>query len=290
MEKIEEFSSKLIESLESKDFERYKRCRNLLVSEVIDEMLILKNIQDFLLVGKALTIISDDLAAKNHVIYKRVILTAVYCLLSVLLKDKNDAKHKNAFATALLLIIFTENEDFLATNYFIDKFVNVQKAAEQYTAMQCVFYWIYKLSNYPVNLDARTGHRVLNTFTKIITQIPDEAQRKRLIDFEYGNFESIVQTIDIDLALKYPGIDVMMSDYEITMSRIGRMFKATSLYFTDSTDSNIDPRNRTPNPQPSRIGSATMTGSNIPARGNNNGGCFSIILIAITFAIASILI
>ena len=289
MEKIEEYSAKIIESLESKDFERYKRCRNLLVSEVIDEMLMLKNIQDFLLVGKALTIISDDFAVKNHVIYKRVILTAVYCLLSVLLKDKNDAKHNNALASALLLIIFTEDEDFLAANYFIDKFVNVQKAAEQYTAMQCVFYWIYKLSNYPVNLETRTSHRVLDSFTKIITQIPDEGQRNRLIDFEYGNFESIVQTIDIDLTLKFPGIDVMMSDYEITMSRIGRMFKATSLYFTSSTDSDIDPRNRTPNPQPSRIGSATMTASNVPTRGNTNGGCLSIILIAITFAIASIL-
>ena len=66
MEKIEQYSVNLLESLEKNDISRYQRCRNIVVAEVEDEMLMLRNIQDYLLVGKALTIILDDFAVRNH--------------------------------------------------------------------------------------------------------------------------------------------------------------------------------------------------------------------------------
>ena len=50
MEKIEQYSANLLESLEKNDISRYQRCRNIVVAEVEDEMLMLRNIQDYLLV------------------------------------------------------------------------------------------------------------------------------------------------------------------------------------------------------------------------------------------------
>lgn len=288
MEKIEQYSANLLESLEKNDFSRYQRCRNIVVAEVEDEMLMLRNIQDYLLVGKALTIILDDFAVKNNIIYKRVLLSAVYCLLSVLLNDKNDNQQNNAMASALLLILFTENENFIGADYLIDKFVNAQKAAEQYMAMQCVFYWIYKLSKYPVSIKPRTSIRVLDAFTHTITQIPDENQRKRVVDFEYKNFESMVKSIDMDLTLKYLGVDTMMIDYDVMMNRISKMFKTTSSYFIGSNESNVDPR-IIPNSstETSKSYSSNSSGSN----GNySNSGCMFLIIALVSIAVTISLI
>ena len=287
MEKIEQYSAYLLESLEKNDFSRYQSCRNIVVAEVADEMLMLRHIQDYLLVGKALTIILDDFAVKNNTIYKRMLLSAVFSLLSVLLNDKNDNQQNNAMASALLLILFTENENFLGADYLIDKFVNVQKAAEQYTAMQCVFYWMYKLSKYPVSMKPRTSIRVLDAFTHTITQIPDENQRKRLIDFEYKNFESMVKSIDMDLTLKYLGVDAVMIDYDVMMNRISKMFKTTSSYFTSSKELNVDPRII---PNSSTETSKSYSSNSSRSNGtNSNNGCMFLMIAIVSIVLISLI-
>lgn len=287
MEKIEQYSANLLESLEKNDFSRYQSCRNIVVAEVADEMLMLRHIQDYLLVGKALTIILDDFAVKNNTIYKRMLLSAIFSLLSVLLNDKNDNQQNNAMASALLLILFTENENFLGADYLIDKFVNVQKAAEQYTAMQCVFYWMYKLSKYPVSMKPRTSIRVLDAFTHTITQIPDENQRKRLIDFEYKNFESMVKSIDMDLTLKYLGVDAVMIDYDVMMNRISKMFKTTSSYFTSSKELNVDPRII---PNSSTETSKSYSSNSSRSNGtNSNNGCMFLMIAIVSIVLISLI-
>lgn len=294
MASIENFSSNLIKALDDKDFLAYTRSRTAIVSTIADEDFMVDLIQDYFVVGKALTIVLDDLL-KSGLIYKRVVITALYCLLKNIISDKQNLRQDTAIASAYLYIIYAENVDFIGAEYMLEKLQdNIDAAGHQLIGMMYVFLWNFKLGSHPISFEDRTKCRLQNAMEKSITDIPDEYTRRKIIDFEYKNFQSMVRYLQLDLDVKYPGVPFF--EPEDVFQGIQTMFKTSSLYFT--SNSSLGKNNISNNSKPvSSLSkeSLKVQRNNVRYLSNkkNDSGCLSsiiIMFIIIVFMVAISLI
>lgn len=289
MASLENYSLNLINALEKKDFSAYNRNRVALVASIADNDFMVDSIQDYLVVGKALTIVLDDLS-KTGLIYRRVVLTALYSLLKNIISDKQDLHPNTAIASAYLFIIYVENRDFIGAEYLIKKLRgDTDATVYQLIGMMCVFLWKFKLSHYPVKFEGRTQSRLLDAMSNSVTDIPNESTRKKVIDFEYENFKSMISDLPLDIELKYPGVPFF--DPEYVFPKIQSMFKPSSSYFISNS---IIEENDILNDSESEISSLATGPSNtesdnsnsFPNQKNNEGCLFSIIMVIIIFIIS----
>ena len=145
MNTLESKCKKLLIILENGDVETYKRLRTSIVADISDNDFMVGEYEDDLAVGKALVIILDDIS-HGGILYKRIVLIAMRSLLKIIINDKIDSKPQTAIASALLLVLFSENQDFIGGEYIVSKVRATEAAAHQYIGMSCVFFWKYKLN------------------------------------------------------------------------------------------------------------------------------------------------
>ena len=67
--------------------------------------------------------------------------------------------------------------------------------------MTCVFYWMYKLSSFNIELDTITGTRLQKAIKNLLLQIPDESTRMKIVNFEYDNFDAMSKSLPLDFEL-----------------------------------------------------------------------------------------
>ena len=230
---VEKISTAIIESLEKNDEESYKHYRDELIIKVANQdFFSLEDIENYFIVGKALVLILDDMYKSPPLLYKRVVLCAVYCLLKTIINDKYDKQECTVHASVMLYILFSENKDFIGGEYMISKLRNnVKAAAYQFVGMQNVFYWKYKLSNKNIHFSQRIMQRLISAVSPSTSKIPDESTRKKVIDFEYDNFSSLLEFIPVDIEMKYHGVFIDPLDSEI-LDRLKSVFKSNTSNFS----------------------------------------------------------
>lgn len=219
---------KLLLSINSKDIEAYKRIRTSIVATISDNDFSVGDYNDNLAIGKGLLIILDDMS-HNGITYKRIVLIALHSLLRIIINDKNDNNSQTAIASALLLILFSENQDFVGGEYLVSKIRTLDAAANQFIGMTCVFYWKYKFNASKPTLLYRTDQRLQKAINTSTIDTPDISIRKKVIDFEYDNFNSMLHDLPLDVELKYPGVPFF--NPEIVFPKIQSLFKSELLYF-----------------------------------------------------------
>ena len=234
MNTLEEKTQNLLIALKNGDIDTYKRLRTSIVGEISHELYDVRSLNDYLTVGKGLSILLDDIP-HTGIIYKRTVLIAVFSLLKVIMNDKSDNYSQTAIASALLFILYSENEDFIGGEYIASKLMTADAAAHQFIGMQCVFYWKYKFNASKPRLLPRTQQRLQKAIDSSILDIPDISTKNKIIDFEYDNFNTILKDLPIDLALKYPGLSFF--DPETIMTKIQSIFKPELLYFKQPNSS-----------------------------------------------------
>lgn len=232
MNVIDNISSEIIKSLEKNNIDSYKHYREELIIRVVNQDCFhLEDIKNHFIVGNALALILDDMYKTSPILYKRVVLCAVYCLLYTIINDKYDEKECTPIAAALLYILFSENRDFIGGEYLMSKLRNNAEAAvHQLVGMQCVFYWKYKLCNQNIILSTRIEQRLVNAILPVTSKIPDEDTRRKVLDFESHNFSSLLDCIPVDIEISYHGLFIDSLDDNISM-RVKSMFKPNSLNF-----------------------------------------------------------
>ncbi len=236
MNTLESKCKKLLIILENGDVEAYKRLRTSIVADISDNDFMVGEYEDDLAVGKALVIILDDIS-HGGILYKRIVLIAMRSLLKIIINDKIDSKPQTAIASALLLVLFSENQDFIGGEYIVSKVRATEAAAHQYIGMSCVFFWKYKLNATKPSLLYRTQQRLQKAITDSTIDIPDASTRKKVVDFEYDNFNSMVHDLPLDVELKYPGVPFF--NPEIVMPKIQSSFNNGLLYFKKPDSSPI---------------------------------------------------
>ena len=111
MNVLESKCKELLESIINGDINKYNRLREYIVVEISDNDYSVSNFEDSLSVGKALVIILDDLD-NSGIVYKRIVLLTLFSLLTIITNDKYNKQPQTAIAAALLLILFSENQNF----------------------------------------------------------------------------------------------------------------------------------------------------------------------------------
>lgn len=237
MDIVEKLSTAIVESLEKNDVRLYEHCRGELIMRVVDQdFFSLEYIKSYFIVGKALFLILDDMYNSPPLLYKRVVLCAVYCLLKTIVNDKSDKEECSVHASVMLFVLFSENKNFIGGEYLVSKLRNdTEAAAYQFVGMQNVFYWKYKLSNKNIQISQRTKQRVTSVISLPI-KIPDESSRQKVMDFEYKNFSSLLEIIPIDIEMKYRGIFVDPLDTESHARLINSAFKPSTFNFLKKED------------------------------------------------------
>ena len=228
MNDLESKCQKLLLSITSGDVDAYKRLRTSIVAEISDNDFMVRDYEDNLAIGRGLVIILDDMP-QNGLIYKRVVLIALRSLLKIIISDKNDNNPETAIASALLLIMFSEEQDFVGGEYIVSKVRTTDAAAHQFIGMMCVFYWKYKFNASKPTLMPRTQQRLQTAINTSTIDTPDTSTRKKIIDFEYDNFNSMLHDLPLDVELKYPGVPFF--DPEIVIPKIHSLFNTNFLYF-----------------------------------------------------------
>lgn len=234
MNYLENNCQNLLVALKNGDTEAYKRLRLSIVTEISDIDYIVRPFDDNFTVGKVLTILLDDLPHTGS-IYKRIVLISVFTLLNVIINDKADHNPKTAIASALLLILYSENQDFIGGEYIASMVRTTDAAAHQFIGMQCVFYWKYKFNESKQSLLPRTQQRLQHAINSSVIDIPDISTRNKIIDFEYDNFNTMLKDLPIDVELKYPGLPIL--DPEMVKPKIQSLFNSDLLYFKIPNDS-----------------------------------------------------
>ena len=238
MDPLESKCQKLLSAINGGDVETYKRLRTSIAADISDNGFMVREYEDNLAVGKALVVILDDMS-RSGIIYKRIVLIAMHSLLKIIINDKNDNNSQTAIASALLLILFSENQNFVGGEYIVSKVRSTETAAHQYIGMSCVFFWKYKLNaTKPSSLLYRTQQRLQKAISSSTLDTPDASTRKKVVDFEYDNFNSMLHDLPLDVELKYPGVPFF--DPEEVFSRVQSMFNAESLYFNNPDYSPIN--------------------------------------------------
>lgn len=274
MNSLESKCQKLLSTINGGDVETYKRLRTSIVADISDNDFMVREYEDNLAVGKALVIILDDMS-RGGIIYKRIVLIAMHSLLKIIINDKNDNNSETAIASALLLILFSENQNFVGGEYIVSKVRSTETAAHQFIGISCVFYWKYKFNPSKPSLLYRTQQRLQKAISSSALDTPDVSTRKKVIDFEYDNFNSILHDLPLDVELKYPGVPFF--DPEVVIPRIQSMFNAESLYFKK--------------PEPSPIKSETITTENINRQVNNtsqkgsSSGCLGFVILLVVTSV-----
>ena len=228
MNSLESKCQKLLSAINGGDVETYQRLRTSIVADISDSDFFVREYEDNLAVGKALVIILDDMS-RGGIIFKRIVLIAMHSLLKIIINDKNDNSSETAIASALLLILFSENQNFVGGEYIVSKARSTKIAAQQFFGISCVFYWKYKFNPSKPSLLYRTQQRLQKAISSSALDTPDVSTRKKVIDFEYVNFNSLLHDLPLDVELKYPVFPFF--DQEVVISRILSMFNAESLYF-----------------------------------------------------------
>lgn len=266
---------KLLSAINCGDVETYKRLRTSIAADISDNDFMVREYEDNLAVGKALVVILDDIS-RGGIIYKRIVLVAMHSLLKIIINDKNDNNSQTAIASALLLILFSENQNFIGGEYIVSKVKSTEAAAHQFIGISCVFYWKYKFNLSKPSLLYRTQQRLQKAISSSTLDTPDASMRKKVVDFEYDNFNSMLHDLPLDVELKYPGVPYF--DPEVVFPRIQSMFNADSLYFK--------------NPVPSPINNEPMTtGNNInrqvynASHKSSSSGCLSFVILLIVTSI-----
>lgn len=267
MDTMENKCQKLLAAINSGDIDTYVYTRISIVAEISDNDYFINENENGLVIGKALVIILGEMSHKG-IVYKRVVLVALYSLLKVVIDDKEDNDNSTAIAFALLLILFSENQNFIGGEYIVSKVKTVEIAAKQHFGMLCVFYWKYYLNGAKPTLLYRTQQRLQNA-TKVFINInvPDISVRKKVIDFEYDNFKSMVHDMPIDIELKYPGIPYYNPETDFAMIRA--LFNEEPQYFKKHID---EPKRTTKQPErsiPTNSSSIQRKGED----GVSNSGC-----------------
>lgn len=290
MASIKEWAVLLTKALEEQDIATFKRCRTGIVSALADNdyminstenLFEMPSVNDNLLVGKALTILLSDMS-KSGLIYRRVVVSAMYCLIKTIINDKSCHNKETALASAFLLILFQENQDFIGGEY-IGQGVgnNTEVAVQQFIGMTCVFYWMYKLSSFNIELDTITDTRLQKALKDVLLQIPDENTRIKIVNFEYDNFYAMLKSLPLDFELKYPGIPF----FEPVSSKIEEMFGNSLKYFHTN---NNEPSKKYVN----KTSQYPYTNQNTVKRTNpssNGSGCLPVIILVIIVSIFSII-
>lgn len=290
MTSIKEWAVLLTKSLEEQDMATFKRCRTAIVSALADNdyminptenLFEMPSISDNLLVGKSLTILLSDMS-KSGMIYRRVVVSAMYCLIKTIINDKHGNNKETALASIFLLILFHENQDFIGGEYIAQGVKNnPEVAAQQFIGMTCVFYWMYKLSSFNIELDTITDSRLQKALKDLLLQIPDESTRKKIVNFEYDNFDAMSKSIPLDFELKYPGIPFFEQD--VMFSKIETMFCNTLMYFrtNDNEASKINKTSQYTSPNQNTVKHTTPS--------SNGSGCLSVIILVIIISVFSII-
>lgn len=228
MNSLESKCQKLLSAINGGDVETYQRLRTSIVADISDSDFFVREYEDNLAVGKALVIILDDMS-RGGIIFKRIVLIAMHSLLKIIINDKNDNSSETAIASALLLILFSENQNFVGGEYIVSNARSTKIAAQQFFGISCVFYWKYKFNPSKPSLLYRTQQRLQKAISSSALDTPDVLTRKMVIDFEYDNFNSLLHDLPLDVELKYPVFPFF--DPEVVIPRILSMFNAESLYF-----------------------------------------------------------
>lgn len=228
MEFLESKCQKLLSSIDCSDVENYKRLRTVIVADISNEDFMICEYEDSLTIGKALLVILDDMSYRG-IIYRRIVLVAMHALLKIIINDKNDANPQTAIASVLLLILFSENQDIIGGEYIVSKVRSTEVAAHQYVGMSCVFFWKYKFCSSKPCFLSRTQQRLQKVISSSFLTVSDTSTRKAIIDFEYGNFNSMLHDLPFDVEIKYPGIPFL--EPNVVFSRIQSMFEAEPRYF-----------------------------------------------------------
>lgn len=228
MNSLESKCKQLLSAINGGDVETYKRLRMSIVADISDNDFMVREYEDNLAVGKALVIVLDDMS-RGGIIYKRVVLIAMHSLLKIIINDKNDNNSQTAIASALLLILFSENQNFVGGEYIVSKVRSTETAAHQFIGISCVFYWKYKFNPSKPSLLYRTQQRLQKSISSSTLDTPDALTRKKVVDFEYDNFNSMLHDLPLDVELKYPGVPFF--DPEVVYPRIQSMFNAEPMYF-----------------------------------------------------------
>lgn len=271
---IEESANNLLSALKEKNKDQYDRCRVSIVAQIFDNDFFAEQIKDNLSVGKALFVILDNMP-KSGMIYKRVILTAMYCLLKVIYQDRDNEKIETALASLMMFILFAENTDFIGGEYLASNLKSADAAAHQTIGMMCVFLWKYKFSSNQPIIKRRTLQRYQNALSNSITDTPDIATRNKVIDFEYNNFSTMIKCMPIDIELKYPGVPFF--DPEFVYPKIRNLFISGSQYLLEdelgsgqSIKSTYEKKEHNSELKP-RSNPTISTGS-------SNGGCLGVMV------------
>lgn len=290
MTSIKEWAVLLTKSLEEQDMATFKRCRNAIVSALADNdyminstenLFEMPSISDNLLVGKSLTILLSDMS-KSGLIYRRIVVSAMYCLIKTIINDKYGDNKETALASIFLLILFHENQDFIGGEYIAQRVRNnPEVAAQQFIGMTCVFYWIYKLSSFNIELDIITDSRLQKALNNMLLQIPDESTRKKIVNFEYDNFDAMSKSIPLDFELKYPGNPFFEPD--VVFSKIEAMFGNTLMYF-QTNDKEVSKINKI-----SQYTSQNQNTVKHTTPSSNGSGCLPVIILVIIVSIFSII-
>ena len=294
MTSIKEWSVLLIKALEEQDITKFKHCRVAIVSALADNDYMINSTEnlfemssasDNLIVGKALSILLYDMS-KSGLIYRRVVVSAMYCLIKSIINDRSGYNKETTIASVFLLILFHENEDFIGGEYIIQMVRNnPEVAAHQFIGMTCVFYWLYKLSSFSIELDGITNSRLQKAVNNSLLQMTDESTRTKVIDFEYNNFDAMLKSLPLDFELKYPGVPFW--DPEVINQKIEAMFGNSPLCFrsqdnTAASYSGVKTKAQ-PHPLPNKN---TMQHNDTTSKG---AGCLSVIVFVVIVSIFSII-
>lgn len=292
MTSIKEWAVILTKALEEKDMATFKRCRTAIVSALADNdyminstenLFEMPSVNDNLLVGKALTILLSDMS-KSGLIYRRVVVAAMYCLIKSIINDKSGHNKETVLASIFLLILFHENQDFIGGEYIAQGVRNnAEVAAQQFIGMTCVFYWMYKLSSFNIELDTITGTRLQKALKNLLLQMPDESTRMKIVDFEYNNFDAMSKSLPLDFELKYPGVPFFEPD--VVFSKVEALFGNSLMYFHTNNDGlskkYVDKTSHYPSTNQNTVKRTTPS--------SNGSGCLSVIILVIIVSIFSII-
>lgn len=228
--KINELSTNLIAAVENHNIIQYNNYCEAIVAHISSNKFAITKISHYLTVGTALYMILDEMP-KSGTIYKRVLLTAIYCLLNIICKNKDNVKQKEAAAILMLYILFTENLDFIGAEYLASNLKDIEAAVYHSVGMMNVLLWKYKSAFEHPTFHIRTQQRyqiALETANVNAAEI-DTASRHLIIDGAYFDFKTIVKCIPLDFEMKYPGVSP--GKLEKIYPEIQDMFKSNSKYF-----------------------------------------------------------
>ena len=127
----------------------------------------------------------------------------------------------------------------------------------------------------------RTQERLQTAINTSTLDTPDTSTRKKIIDFEYDNFNTMLHDLPLDVELKYPGVPFF--DPEIVLPKVQSLFKTGLLYFKKAeqihnTNTTIND-NRNNNNRP-------VTNA-LPKAAESSSGCLGLIVF---FIVTSVLI